>query len=36
MVAITLAQAILDKFDADALPRLQAQLKAYNEELAQY
>ncbi|WP_125982225.1 chorismate synthase [Loigolactobacillus iwatensis] len=36
MVAITLAQAVLAKFDADALPRLQTQVKAYHDELAQY
>ena len=36
MVSITLAEAVLAKFDADALPRLQAQVAAYRKELAAY
>lgn len=36
MTAITMAQAILDMFDANALDRLQAQVAAYKAELKNY
>lgn len=36
MVAITLAEALLDKFDTDAIDRLKAQLAAYKEEIKKY
>lgn len=36
MVAITLATALLDKFDADSIDRLKEQVQAYQEELKQY
>lgn len=36
MVAIEIAKAILDKFDADNLGRLKEQLKNYREEIKQF
>lgn len=36
MTAITMAQAILDMFDANAMDRLQAQIEAYRTELKNY
>ncbi|MFD1672013.1 chorismate synthase [Agrilactobacillus yilanensis] len=36
MTAITIAQAVLDMFDANAMDRLQAQVAAYREELKNY
>lgn len=36
MTAITMAQAILDMFDANAMDRLKAQLDAYKTELKNY
>ena len=36
MVAIELAKAVLDKFDADNMDRLQEQLAAYREEIKRF
>ena len=36
MVAITLAQAMLDKFDADQLVRFKAQVDQYRTELKEF
>lgn len=36
MVAIELAKAVLDKFDADNMARLQEQLAAYREEIKRF
>ncbi|TDG78961.1 hypothetical protein C5L31_000556 [Secundilactobacillus malefermentans] len=36
MTAITLAEAVLDKFDADSMARLQEQLTNYNEEIKNF
>lgn len=36
VVAIELAKALTDKFDADNVQRLQEQLTAYREEIKQF
>jgi chorismate synthase len=36
MVAIELAKAVLDKFDADHIDRMKEQVAAYREELRQF